>query len=196
MDGSSSSPNQTAMSPPMTIGRPPVSTTTTCVPGVWPGAGTSRIPGSSSSSPSTGTYSHAGRVDPLADGVVVLGARVLEFPTLDVDRLAGEQVVATAVIGVQVRVDDHVDAGEVEVLLAQRTEAGIHVGQQGVQLRHAGVDQDAPVGMVDEVDVDRHPLALDVEVGHEDRRDGDRGGHVHRGNVRRHSARSAEPAVG
>jgi hypothetical protein len=41
-------------SPAMTTGRPPVSTTTTWVPRVWPGAGTRRIPGSSSSSPSTG----------------------------------------------------------------------------------------------------------------------------------------------
>ena len=160
----------------MTTGRPLVSTTTTCMPRVWPGAGTSRIPGSSSSSPSTGTYSHAGRVDPLADGVVVLAARVVEFPTLDVDRLAGEKVVAAAVIGVQVCVDDDVDAGEIEVLLAQRPEAGIHVGQQGVQLRHAGVDQHARLGVVDDVHVDRHQLALDVQVGNEDWRDGDRGG--------------------
>ena len=34
----------------------PVSTTTTGMPRVWPGAGTSRSPESSSSSPSTGTY--------------------------------------------------------------------------------------------------------------------------------------------
>ena len=34
---------------------------------------------------------HAGRVDPLANGVVVLAARVLELPTLDVDRPAGEE---------------------------------------------------------------------------------------------------------
>src|SRR5262249_28892257 len=54
--GSSSSPNQTATSPPTTTGRPPVSTTIICEPRVWPGAGRSRRPGSSSSSPSTGTY--------------------------------------------------------------------------------------------------------------------------------------------
>ena len=62
--GSSSSPNQTAMSPPMTTGRLPVSTTTTCVPGVArcrnesdPGKqfelavdGTYRTPGASSHS--------------------------------------------------------------------------------------------------------------------------------------------------
>ena len=83
-------------------------------------------------------------------------------------------------IGVQVGVDDDVDAGEVEVLLAQRPEAGIHVGHQGVQLRHAGVDQHARIGMVDDVHVDRHPLALDVQVGNADWRDGDRGGGVHR----------------
>ena len=119
--GSSSSPNQTATSPPTTTGRPPVSTTTTCMPRVWPGAGRSRSPGSSSSSPSTGTYAHAGRVDPLANGVVVLAAGVVELPTLDVDRPTGEEVVAAAVVEVQVRVDDDVDAGEVEVLRVQWT---------------------------------------------------------------------------
>src|SRR5512133_159427 len=61
---------------------------------------------------------HAGRLDPLANGVAGLAARILELSTLDVDRLAGEEVVAAAVVEVQVRVDDDVDAGEVEVLLA------------------------------------------------------------------------------
>src|SRR5215208_6680043 len=61
---------------------------------------------------------HAGRLDPLAYGVVVLGARVVELPTLDVDRPAGEEVVAAAVVEVQVCVDDDVDAGEIEVLRA------------------------------------------------------------------------------
>ena len=56
---------------------------------------------------------------------------------------------------------------EVEVLLAQRLEAGIHVGHRRVQLRHAGVDQHARIGMVDDVHVDRHPLALDGKVGNE-----------------------------
>jgi len=93
---------------------------------------------------------------------------------------AGEEVVAAAVVEVQVGVDDDVDAGEVEALLAQRPEAGIHVGHRRVRLRHPGVDQHARLGMVDDVHVDRHPLALDVQVGHEDRRDRDRGGGVHR----------------
>jgi hypothetical protein len=69
-------------------------------------------------------------------------------------------VVAAAVVEVQVRVDDDVDAGEVEGLLAQRDEARVHVGHCRVQLRHAGVDQHPGVGMVDDLDVDRHPLAL------------------------------------
>ena len=147
--------------------------------GCGPGAGTSRTPGSSSSSPSTGTYSHAGRVDPLSD-VVILAVRVVELATLDVDRLAGEEVVATAVVAVQVRVDDDVDGGEVEVLLAQWPEAGIHVGEPRVQLRHAGVDQDAGIWMVDDVHADRHHFALDVQVGNEDRRDRDRCEGAHR----------------
>ena len=71
---------------------------------------------------------HTGRLDPLANGVVILAARVVELPKLDIDRLAGEEVVAATVVGVQVCVDDDVDAGEIEVLLAQRPEAGIHVG--------------------------------------------------------------------
>ncbi len=124
---------------------------------------------------------HAGRLDPLADGAVILAARVVELPALDVDRPAGEEVVAAAVVGVQVGVDDEVDGGEVEVLLAQWPEAGIEVGRRRVQLRHAGVDQHPGIGMVDDVHVDRHPLALGEQVGDEDRRDGDRGGRVHRG---------------
>ena len=82
-------------------------------------------------------------------------------------------------VEVQVRVDDDVDAREVEVLLAQRTEAGIEVGHRRVQLGHAGVDQHARIGMVDDVHVDRHPLTLSEEVGDADWRDGDRGGTVH-----------------
>jgi hypothetical protein len=77
------------------------------------------------------------------DGVVVLAARVVELAALDVDRPAGEEVVAAAVVEVQVRVDDDVDAGEIEVLLAQWPQAGIEVGHQRMQLRHAGVDQHA-----------------------------------------------------
>jgi hypothetical protein len=45
---------------------------------------------------------HAGCVNPLANGVVVLTARVLELPTLNVDRPPGEEVVAAAVVEVEV----------------------------------------------------------------------------------------------
>ena len=70
-----------------------------------------------------------------------------------------------------------IDAGEIEVLCAQRSQAGIHVGHRRVQLRQAGVHQHARIGVVDDVDVDRHSFTLDVQVGDEDRRDGDRGIH-------------------
>jgi hypothetical protein len=110
---------------------------------------------------------HPGCLDPLENGVVPLAARIVELPMLDVDRPAGEEVVAAAVVAVQVCVDDDVDAGEIEVLLAQWTEAGIHVGHRWVQLRHAGVDQHPRIRMVDDVHVDRHPLPLDVQVGNE-----------------------------
>ena len=76
-------------------------------------------------------------------------------------------------VEVQVCVDGDVDAGEVEVLLAQWTEAGIEVGHCRVQLRHAGVDRHARIGMVDYVHVDRHPLAFREQVGNADWRDGD-----------------------
>jgi hypothetical protein len=67
---------------------------------------------------------HAGRLDPLADRVVILAARVVELPALNIDRPAGEEVVAAAVVEVQVRVDDDVDAGPVEVgLRAQWNQA-------------------------------------------------------------------------
>jgi hypothetical protein len=42
-----------------------------------------------------------------------------------------------------------------------------------VQLRHAGVDQHTRIGMVDDMHIDRHPLALGEQVGDEDWRDGD-----------------------
>ena len=58
-------------------------------------------------------------------------------------------------------------------LLAQWTEAGIHVGHRRVQLRHARVDQHARIGMVDDVHVDRHPLALSEQVSDENWSDGD-----------------------
>ena len=70
-------------------------------------------------------------------------------------------------VEVQVCVDDDVDAGKIEVLLVQRTEAGIEVGHRWVQLRHAGVDEHARIWMVDDVHVDRHPLALGEQVGDE-----------------------------
>src|SRR5215207_2793334 len=116
---------------------------------------------------------HARRIDPLANSVVVLAARVVELQTLDIDRLAGEEVIATTVVEVQVGVDDNVNAGEVEVLLAQWTEAGIKIGRRRVQLRHASVDQQTRIGMVDDVHVDWHPLALGEQVGNADWRDGD-----------------------
>jgi hypothetical protein len=75
---------------------------------------------------------HAGRLDPLANGVVVVAARVVGFPSWTSDWPAGEEVVAAAVVEVQVCDDDDVDAGEVEVLLAQWTEAGIEIGHRRV----------------------------------------------------------------
>ena len=58
------------------------------------------------------------------DRVVALAARVIELLTLDVDRPAGQEVVAAAVVGVQVRVDDDFDGREVEVLLALDVQVG------------------------------------------------------------------------
>jgi hypothetical protein len=79
--GSSSSPNQTATSPPTTTGRPPVSMATTCMPRVWPGAGTSQSPGKQLELAVDRHLPHAGRLDPLANGVVVLAARVPAKPS-------------------------------------------------------------------------------------------------------------------
>jgi hypothetical protein len=42
-----------------------------------------------------------------------------------------------------------------------------------VQLRHAGIDQHARMGMVDDVHVQRHRLALGEQVGNADWRDRD-----------------------
>src|SRR5262249_295150 len=73
---------------------------------------------------------HAGRVDPLANGVVVLAAGVVELLTLDIDRLAGEEVVAAAVVEVQGWVDDEGDAGGIDGLPAKWPQAGGEGGQR------------------------------------------------------------------
>lgn len=54
---------------------------------------------------------HSGCIDPLANRVVVLAARVVELPTRDVDRPSGEEVVAATVVEAQMSVDDDVNAG-------------------------------------------------------------------------------------
>jgi hypothetical protein len=46
---------------------------------------------------------HTGRIDPFANRVVLKVVRVFELATLDVDRLAGEEVVASAMVEVQMR---------------------------------------------------------------------------------------------
>ena len=111
---------------------------------------------------------HAGCLDPRANGVVILAARVVELPTLDIDRPADEEVVAATVVEVQVCVDDDVDAGEIEVLFVQWPQAGVKVGHCWVLLGYAGVDQHARVGVVDDVHVQGHPLAPGEQVGNED----------------------------
>ena len=88
-------------------------------------------------------------------------------------------MVAAAVVEVQVRVDDDVDAGEVEGVLAQRDEPGVDVGNLRAQLRKAWrLDQHADVGMVDDVNIQWPALAvIDEQLGHEQRRDCGRRGH-------------------
>lgn len=66
-------------------------------------------------------------------------------------------------VGMQVCVDDDVDASDVEVLLIQWVEERIESGHhRRVHFRHTGVDQYARIGMVNHVHVDRHHLALDM----------------------------------
>jgi len=74
-------------------------------------------------------------------------------------------------IEMQVRVDDHVDAAEVKFLLVQWLEARIHIGHQRVNLGHPRVDQHAAIRMVDDVDIDRHRLAVGEQIGNVDGRD-------------------------
>ena len=97
---------------------------------------------------------HPRRLDPLADRVIVLTTRVLELLPLNVDRPSGERwlslqwskcrcVLTTTSTPARSRP------------LAQRDEAGVEVGYIWVQFRHAGVDEHAAVGMVDDVDIER-----------------------------------------
>jgi hypothetical protein len=80
-----------------------------------------------------------------------------------------------------VNVDNDVDTVDVEVLLAQWMEAGIEGGHhRRVPLRHTGVDQHPSIGVINDVHIYGHHLALDEQLGNEDRRDSDGGGDVHR----------------
>ena len=73
--------------------------------GCGPAPGPSRSPGSSSSSPSTGTYCTP-VPRPTRGWCSRPCTRVVELLPLDLDRPAGEEVVAAAVVEVQVGVDD------------------------------------------------------------------------------------------
>lgn len=130
-----------------------------------PCAGRSRIPESSSNSPSIGTYCSPGGS---THSVIVVRFRagILKFLALDVYRLAREEMVPSAVVEVEVGVDDDVDAVDIEVLLRQQVKAGVHVSDRRVQLRHARVHQYPRVGMVDDVHIDRHRLTLGEQLRH------------------------------
>ena len=73
----------------------------------------------------------AGRVHPLAHRVAVLAASVVELSTLDVNRLAREQMVPATVVGVEVGIDDDVDAAELEVLFVQWVDRGLQGAAKG-----------------------------------------------------------------
>lgn len=122
----------------------------------------------------------AGPVDPLRNRVVRLRERVIQLAPLYVDRPAREKVVTTTMIEVQMGVDDDVDAAKVKVPGTDRPKTRIHVGNGRVQLRHAGVDQDTRIGMIDDVHVDGHERALGQEVCDVNWRDRDGGISIHR----------------
>ena len=82
---------------------------------------------------------HTGWVDPLGDGVVGQGARVVKLTALDVDRLAREPVVAATVVIVQVRVHHHVDRADSRSLACR---AGRSCGSMSAT---AGCDSVSPV---------------------------------------------------
>src|SRR6266540_295513 len=111
--GSSSSPKRTATSPPTTTGPARLDDDHLQAARVARRRDEAE-PGQQLELAVDRLVARAGRLDPLADRVVVLRARVLELLPLNVNRPSGEEVVAAAVVEVQVRVDDDVDAGEVE----------------------------------------------------------------------------------
>ena len=83
---------------------------------------------------------------------------------MDVDRLAGEEAVAAAVVEVRWVLTTMSMPARSKSCSLSGLETRIHVGHQRVQLGHAGVDQAHAIGMVDDVDVDRHPLALGEQI--------------------------------
>ena len=104
---------------------------------------------------------------PLRDREVRL-ARCHALDALHVDRGADEEPVPAAVVEVQVRVDHADDVA--------RDLRGVEADAPlGVELRrrvdHAGVDEDAPLGMIDHVDAVRPPLVFHEHVAVLDRAD-------------------------
>lgn len=61
---------------------------------------------------------HAGRIKPFADGAVFLASGVVEFPPLNMDRLAGNEVVAAAMADMQIRplAKAHSATGEADIV--------------------------------------------------------------------------------
>ena len=95
-------------------------------------------------------------------------ARRLALGALHVDRRAGEQAVAAAVVEVQVRVDHAHDVAR--DLLRVEADPPLRVELRR-RVDHPRVDEHATLGMLDHMDRVRPPLALDEHVAVLDRAD-------------------------
>ena len=104
-----------------------------------------------------GKIGDAGCIDPFADRVVVLGAGIFQLAPLHIDRLAREQVIAAAMVKMQMGVDDDIDARQVKILSVQRRLGCWSISSTaGCKLVMPVSDQNAAVRVVDDMDIDRH----------------------------------------
>ena len=141
-----------------------VSTSTDWWPGEWPGVGHDTHAREDLGLAVVLDVVRPLELDPLHE--VAGRARGFELGTLHVDRYSREQPVAAAVVEVQVRVDhaQHLARDHVRI----EPDAPLLV-QLGRRVDHPGIDEHAPVRVVDDVKAVRPALALEEDVAVPDR---------------------------
>lgn len=116
-------------------------------------------------------------INPFRDRVVGLSAGVVKLLLLHKDSSFRKEPIATAMVEVEMSVDNYVDTVEIEPLLIQRLDDRLHVFNERMQFSEPGVNEDAASRVIDNVHVNRHFDG--AELADFDWRDGYRLGVIH-----------------